>query len=83
LDGFGQVQVREIGDVLGHDRVDRAGCGALLVEGDAQALAKAGNHDLFQRFLRRRVLRQRCRDGRKRHHAKDCLHRQAKAAIAI
>ncbi len=85
LDGFGQIQVGKVGDVLGDDRVDGAGSGALLIERDAQALSKAGDHDLFQRFLRRRgLLRQSCRDCRKRDHPKDCLHRHAeRAAIAI
>ena len=47
LDGFGQIQVGEVGDVFGDDRVDRADRVALVVERDAQALAEAGDDDLF------------------------------------
>jgi alpha-D-xyloside xylohydrolase len=56
----------------------------LLVERDAQALAKASDHDLFQRFLRRRRLGPRTGGRRTRNHTKDCLHRRTKrTAIAI
>ena len=52
---FGEIQIGEVGDVLGDDRVDRADRVALLVERDAQALAEAGDDDLFDgRFLRGR-----------------------------
>ncbi len=84
LDGFGDVQIGKVGDVFGDDCVDGAGRLALRVERDAQALAKARDHDLFERFLRRRRLRPSSSGCRTRNHTKNCLHRRAKrTAIAI
>ena len=45
--GLGQVLVGEVGDVFGHDDVDRARFPALDVQGLGQAPAEAGDHDLL------------------------------------
>ena len=52
LQRLGEIQVREVGDVLGHDAVDGAGLAALDIERAAERLAVAANDDLLRWLLR-------------------------------
>ena len=57
LQRFGEVQVREIGDVFGDDHVDRADLALLGVERLVEAGAETGYHDFFELPRRRPRLR--------------------------
>src|SRR5690606_32394445 len=60
LDRFGEVEIREVGDVLGDDRIDRGSGSALDVERGFETGAESGDHHLVDRFLiLRRVLGER------------------------
>ena len=52
LQRFGQVQVRELADVLGHDRIDLVNAVALLVQRLGQALAEGTDHGHRLQVLR-------------------------------
>ena len=63
LQGFGEILVGELADVLGIQRVDHADRFALGLERFAQAAADAGNHDLFDLPRARRLLCVGCLPG--------------------
>ncbi len=78
LNRFGEVQIGEVGDVFGEDRIDRVVGSALHVERRTEALPESGHDDLVgpASFLRggrpgHRRHRRHCEDGPHRRGARD------------
>jgi hypothetical protein len=72
LQRFGKIQVREVGDVFGDDRIDRTDLLALDVQRLTQAFTEASDDDLFDfalfcsLILRRLLRKSRGADGQRR-----------------
>ena len=78
VEGFREVRIRKLADVLGENRIDEADRIALGRGGILETLAETCHDDFFQRAFRGRRRRLRERAGRQR--GKECRREQRAAA---